>query len=350
MIRKTALLCGLLLAFRGAHSKSWSATCSIALMHDSNVFESFDGPAGDRLGRVWLDVAGRVRPAGPLFLYGNYSAGMDAYAAHPDENRMVNAFLGLAEIPVRKKTALGVELQGKAKTFLVVKNGYGTWRAAPYIKLTLSDEILLKAAWKASAFDFTPGKTFDYQSHGGSLSLESSPLPGVRLNFCFSSSVLKFKVRALRFDASEPEKPSWIPLGFLRTDRIWECSFSLEAYCWAFWLLGFSYQNDRSNGYGYSYRDPQIEAVVAKMLPWHLNVRLFWTHRRKTYTDPLTPFLQVRPDAEDETDSQALLDVSRKLGEKWTVRFRAVRYQNESPFRNLYYRKVIASLGCSCEL
>ncbi len=85
------------------------------------------------------------------------------------------------------------------------------------------------------------------------------------------------------------------------------------------------------------------------MLPWGLNVRAFWTHRKKTYADGLEALIRIRPDAEDETNSQALLDLSRRFGNGWTGRMRAARYRNESPIRALYYRKTIASLGITRE-
>jgi hypothetical protein len=349
MILKTAVLLFLFFLPQYAFPRPWLAKCSVGLMQDTNVFESFDRQESDRIGRVWLDVSGRFRPLAPPLIYANYSGGLDVYAAHTDENRLVHTLFGLTEIPLGKKTALGVEFQGKIKAFLNSDRGYGTWRAAPFFRFNPFDDVLVKASWAFSAFDFVPGKSFDYHLQSGSVSLESSPLPHVKWSLGFASYVLKYKRQAVRFFFPEYRISPWIPLGVSQKDRILEYSASVEAYCWAYWLFRFSYENNRSNSYGYSYRDPQFEAVIAKMLPWGLNLKLFWAHREKTYIDPLTPFLQVRPDAEDETDSQTLVDISKHLSEKWTARLRVVRYKNESPFRNLYYQKDVASLGCTYE-
>jgi len=349
MIPKTAWLIGLFILPQFSISKSWSAKCSVGLLHDTNVFESFDRPVADGLGRIWLDAAARVRPLRSMLLSVNYSGGLDVYASRSVENRTVHTFMGYAEMPLWRKAAVGLEVQGKGKSFLLADRDYGTGRAAPFLRLNLFDRALLKASWAASLFDFSPGNAFDYSSRGAEVTLESSPFPRVKWTLGFASHELRFKRRAVKFIFPEYLISPWIPLGFDQKDRITAYSASVEVYCWAYWLLRFSNELNRSNGYGYSYRDPEVELIFAKMLPWGLNFKLFWTKRQKTYSDPLMPFLQVRPDAEDETSSRTLLDVSKVLGEKVTARLRIARYQNESPFRNLYFRKDIASLGCTYE-
>jgi hypothetical protein len=349
VIPKTARLIGLFILPHLSIAGSWSAKCSVGLLHDTNVYESFDRPVPDGLGRIWLDAAARFRLPGSVRLSVNYSGGLDVYAAQWQEDRTVQSFSGNAEVPLWGKASAGFELQGKAKSFFRIDRGYATGRAAPFIRLNLFDMAILKASWAATLFDFSPGNAFDYGSSGAELILESSPFPSVRWSLGFASVESRFRRRAVKFIFPEYLISPWIPLGFDQKDRTASYSASVEVYRWAYWLLRFSNETNRSNGYGYSYRDPEVELVFAKMLPWGLNFKLFWTLRRKTYSDPLMPFLQVRPDAEDETSSRTLLDVSKALKERVTARLRVARYQNESPFRNLYYRKDIVSLGCSYE-
>jgi len=345
MTPKTVWLIGLLLFPQFSISKSWSAKCSVGLLQDSNVFESYDRPVQDGLGRAWLDAGCRVRPARPLLLFLNYSGGIDLYAGRSVEDRTVHTLIGSAETPLWGKTVLGLDMQGKVKSFLQADRGYGTGRLSPFLRMNLFGRALLKASWDVWGFDYSPGEAFDYSALGANFVLESSPFPAVRWCLGFASHELRFKRQAVEWVFPDYRISPWIPLGFSQKDRITEYSASIEVYFWAYWLMRYSYERNRSNGYGYSYRDPEFELVFAKMLPWRLNVKLFWTQRAKTYSDPLTPFLQVRPDAEDETSSETLLDVSRALNEKLTARLRIARYRNESPFRNLYYRKDIASLG-----
>jgi hypothetical protein len=345
MIKKTACLIGLFLIPQFSFSKSWSAKASAGLLHDTNVFESYDSQVQDGVGRFWFDAAAAVRPVKPLHLWVNYSGGIDIYAGQAAEDRAVHTLMGSAELPLRGKTALGLDLQAKVKSFMRVDRGYVTGRFSPYLRVNLFDRALFKASWTVSEFDFSPGDAFDYSSRSAGAVVESSPLPRVKWSLGFASHELRFRRQAVKWVFPDYKISPWIPLGFSQKDEISEFSASVEVYYWAYWLMRCSYERNRSNGYGYSYRDPEFELVIAKMLPWRLNVKLFLTQRAKTYSDPLTPFLQIRPDAEDETTSQTLLDVSRSLNKKVTARFRLARYRNESPFRNLYYRKDIASLG-----
>ena len=349
MIQKTTVLFFLLIIHQSGFSKSWSGKCTASLLQDTNVFESFDKAKQDHLARVWLDGTGRIHPVKPLFLYLNYSGGFDAFAVQTSENRTVHALFGLVEIPLRKKTYLGAELQGKTSVYLKTERNYATWRIAPFLRMQLLDGFQFYLSWTFSAFDYAPGHSFDYRFQNGRLSLESSPLPQVKWSLNVASYVMTYKREALKCLLPSSIEPSWISLGYEQKDRILEYSASFEAFYWAYLLVRFSYENNRSNSFGYSYRDPRIEVIFAKMLPLSLNLKLFWTYRAKSYTDSLAPSLQIRPDAEDETNSQALLDVSRKMNERWTARLRVARYRNESPFRNLYYQKDVASFGCTYE-
>jgi hypothetical protein len=345
MIKKTACMIGLFLITQFSFSKSWSAKASVGLLRDTNVFESYDRQVEDGLGRLWFDAAAAVRPVNPLRLWMEYSGGIDVYAGQAVEDRVVHTLTGSAELPLRGKTAFGVDLQGKAKSFMRVDRNYATARVSPYLRVNLFDRALFKASWTVSKFAFSPGNAFDYSARSADAAVESSPLPRVKWSLGFALHELRFKRQAVKWVFPDYGISPWIPLGFSQKDKVAEFSASVEVYYWAYWLIRCSYERNRSNNYGYSYRDPEFELVFAKMLPWRLNVKLFLTQRAKTYSDPLTPFLRIRPDAEDENTSQTLLDVSRPMNKRLTARFRLARYRNESPFRNLYYRKDIASLG-----
>lgn len=326
-----------------------AARISLAVFGDSNVFESDSAAVPDRIGRVWAEMGGRVRPAGRLALSADYSGGADVYSAHPSETRHVHAAGFSAETGTRKAFSAGAELRGRTKTFLRDGRGYAAWNASPYVRLNLFGRAVMRLGWSAGGFDYTPSSAFDFRSSEWSAVVESSPLPSVKWSFRACSRSLEFERRAVGRTGLETPEPEWLFLDERQRDRMWETAASIEAYRYALWTCRFTLQGNRSNSFGYSYRDPFLEFGFGKLLPWGLNVRAFWTHRRKTYADGLGALLRVRPDAEDETNSQALVDLSRRFGNGWTGRMRAARYRNESPIRALYYRKTIVSLGLTRE-
>jgi hypothetical protein len=322
---------------------------SAAVLRDSNVFESDSTEAADRIGRFWAEIGGRFRPAGRLALSAEYSGGADVYAGHPSESRHVHAAGLSAETGFGKAFAAGADLRGRAKTFMRGGRGYSVWSVSPFLRLTLFGRAAVRLTWTASGFDYAPSSAFDYRSAEWSAAVESSPLPRVKWSLGASSRGLNFERRAVAWsDRNSPER-EWRYLSVTQRDRITEASASVEAYCGGLWVCRVSVRNDRSNSYGYSCRDPIFEIGFGKVLPWGLNARAFWTHREKTYADALAPLIRIRPDAEDETNSQALLDLSRRFRGGWTGRLRAARYRNESPIRTLYYEKTVTSLGLAHE-
>jgi hypothetical protein len=120
-----------------------------------------------------------------------------------------------------------------------------------------------------------------------------------------------------------------------------------EWYGWALLRIGISYRRNVSNSYGYAYEVPTIHVLGARALPWKLTVRIFVSLQWKTYTDPLQPFLQIRPDTEIEENNTMVLDLSRDFGRGWEIVLRSAWYQNESPFRNLFYKKRVIGIGLS---
>jgi hypothetical protein len=347
MHRKPAVIILLCIAPLAAAAAAGSVKLGFGLISDSNVFETEALPESDRLGRLWFDANARIRPSRALGLAVNYSGGVDGYFVHDSESRTVHNLSGFAEVSLNQRAMAGIECQGKVKSFFSPGRGYAAWHAAPFLRWWLLDAVRLKAAGWVAGFDYRPGNVFDFRSSGADLSLEASPFPGFKVLAGMSFSAMTFRRDALDVTLLIFQQGVWIPLGVRQKDRVVEGFITFESYRWAYWLARVSYETSRSNGYGYSYRDPQFDFVFAKLLPWGLNVQLVWMLRRKTYTDPLAPFLQVRPDAEDETHSQAMVDVSKRLKTGWTARFRVARFRNESPFRDLYYQKDIVSLGCT---
>jgi hypothetical protein len=328
----------------------WSGRLSLGAFQDSNVFESYRSGETDRYGRAWLDAGGRFSPLRNVSVGLGYAGGADLYARHGEESRLVNRLSASAEWRAAPAVSMGLEFQAKTKTFFLADRGYAAWRLSPALRWRARNWLIVRVSAGALGFEVRPGGAFDFRGTAAEAWLEASPLTRLRIGAGLSRTSTRFDREALSLRGDRAVESAWQGLGVDQEDVVTEAGFFLETFQWAFWKVRVSYETNRSNGYGYSYRDPRVEAVFSKRLPGGFNLNLFWTFREKTYTDPLEPFLQIRPDAEDETHSEALLDLSKRLSERWTARLRVAATRNESPFRNLYYRKETASLGCTVEL
>jgi hypothetical protein len=332
-----------------AMERSLSGRAGFGAMHDSNVFESFVNAESDQLVRAWIETSGRFRPSRRFGMAVEYSGGLDAYATRSEETRSVHDLAGTVEVGLLPALSCGMELGGRVKSFFRAGRGHSSWHGRPFVRWKPADGLTVSASGWWTGFDFNPGSAFDYRSAGAEASIEATPVRRLTLGACASAHELRFHRKAIAVESPVYSNSLWKPLDAIQKDRVVELGVSVEGYWWAYGRLRVSYESDASNAYGYSYRDPRFEAALAKPLPWGMAVQLVWTSRRKTYEDELSPFLRIRPDAEDETSRQVLLDVSKRLGRAWTARVRVARYRNESPFRDLYYQKDVASVGCAWE-
>ncbi len=239
-----------------------AARISLAVLSDSNVFESDSAAVPDRIGRVWAEIGGRVRPAGRLALSADYSAGADVYSEHPSETRHVHTAGLSAETGFRKVFSTGAELRGRTKTFMRNGRGYAAWSASPFFRMNLFGRAVVRLGWSAGGFDYTPSSAFDFRSSEWSAAVESSPLPSVKWSLRACSRSLEFERRAVGRTGLESPELEWRFLDKRQRDRTLETAASIEAYWCALWMCRFSMQGNRSNSYGYSFRDPFLRGRV----------------------------------------------------------------------------------------
>lgn len=322
----------------------WQSRLDFAWIHDDNVFESLTGTFHDHTGRILGDISGRGEFLKNMTVSLRYQGGLEGYTQYHAENRMVNDAKAIVEIPLGRSLSFGVSLGGRAKTFLQTIRGYRFLQTSPFVHWTLPYDLRGSFFYSYSFLDYREGYYFDTRYQNGGVSVEYTPLPEVSLGIRWTMGVFRFDRHNYSFILVDSTY-EWIDLGEQQKDHFHEISTQLEIYKWALVRLGFSYQKNESNGYGYGYSCPEIRLIVAKNLPWNLTLRFFWTFRWKRYSDTLQPLLQVRPDSESEESSFTVVDISKDLMKNCSIRIRGGWYRNESPFRGRYYKKNLLLIG-----
>ena len=323
----------------------WSSRLDLSYVRDSNVFESISEPMSDHTGRFLFQLSGGGRPIKPVVLSFRYSGGLQGYGRYSMENRMVNDVKSSCEIPFWSRASLGVEFQGRDKTFFQIDRGYRFWQGSSFVRWTFPSGLRAELFYAFSLLDYVEGVNFDYDYRGGGVLLEMALMPRVTWEFQFVLGESRYERTAFGYEKTDDYTYQWIDRGRVQEDDLQEVSTTLEVYQWALVQFGYSYQWNLSNSYGYSYNQPQLNVLVAKTLPWGLAVRFYWVLQMKDYTDSLTPLLQIRPDTENEENSFTLVDLSKDLMQNLSLRFRLGWYKNESPFRDRYYKKNLISMG-----
>jgi hypothetical protein len=88
-----------------------------------------------------------------------------------------------------------------------------------------------------------------------------------------------------------------------------------------------------------------VQVLAVKGIGFRWTAGFYWSWQNRRYTDPLDPFLPIRPESENEENNCFLIDISRAVGRRTSLKVQAGMYRNESPFRDLYYRKILYSVG-----
>jgi hypothetical protein len=258
---------------------------------------------------------------------------------------MINDVKGSCEIPIQTGLSSGVTFQGRNKTFFNAEGGYSFYQASPFFRWSLPYGLRGSLFYTISFLNYSRGLNYDYRYRGGGIRLGLALWSRLTWDLRWTLGSLRYDRYAFAYEKIDPQTYQWFDLGMTQKDDLQEISTTLEIYKWALIRIEFSYLKNSSNSYGYSYTGPKINVLAAKSLPWSLTLRFYWTLLLKNYTDSLQPLLQLRPDTENEENNFTLIDISKDLKQNLSLRFRMGWYQNESPFRDLYYEKNLISLG-----
>ena len=327
-----------------AHGR-WKERLDVSLLYDSNVLEAVSNAHGDAAGSLAAYLAGSCRPSGATTLSLEYDGGLQIYGRHGGEDCMVHDLQIRCDRRVVPRLAAGIACQGRSKLLFRSDRGYALYRARPFLVWDLSARLRSRFFCSFSRLDDVRETRFDYRQGSIGLCVERDLAARLTGKLQYSLGRLMYDRTALDYRLFGSGAYQWVSLGEEQEDSRQEVTASLEFYRKVLMSCDLSYTSNRSNGYGYGYDQFGCQFLVARTLPRDLTMRLYWAFLLKQYTDNLRPLLQFRPDTENEENSYALIDLSKDLKERISLRIRLGYYRNESPFRDLYYEKSVCSAG-----
>jgi hypothetical protein len=128
-------------------------------------------------------------------------------------------------------------------------------------------------------------------------------------------------------------------------DRNEEISLEVEWYTEALFRVGFAWEKNRSNSYGFGFDSPKWTVLIARQLPSEWTFSLFFRLQTKRYNDRLAPAFQVYPDTESEENNSLFIELEHDFSSQYSLEIKGGWVRNESPFRSRYYKKSIFSVG-----
>jgi len=309
------------------------------------VFESVDRRQADTAMRLLVQGSWKHRFPNTFFLSAYYRGGMEIYRRFSNENRSVNEWIAELELPVGSSGAFGLDVQERVKTFFHVRRGYAYSELSPYVRRRFSGGLNGTVYCDLSSLNYSEGTYFDCRSRRGGIRLEWALTSWMVSTFQCMLGDNRYRRQAYGFLSGSPYMEQWIALGQSQKDAFREWSVQVESARWLFVRLTVGYENNGSNNYGYGFRRPKMQFLAVKTIAAEWTVSIFWTSQMKRYKDSLRPILQVYPESENEENNFVMMDLTRTIAERTSLRVQAGLYRNESPFRDLYYRKTLYSIG-----
>lgn len=328
---------------------NWHATTSLSGGFDNNVFESISTPHSDATSRFILTLRGKGLLGDALNTQFQYQGGLETYTRYAEENRTIHQLSGNCIVPIEDNIGFGIRLTGRWKAFFKNNRGYGISQFSPYFRVAPGQKWMTSISFTNITMNYEAGDNYDYNYQGYGMQLTCFITDKMRLDLQWNSGKKKFLRDAFLYQIESSGDTLWNSKGISQKDHIEHYSLYLEMLYWALIRMGFSFEKNDSNSYGYDYTIPKANCLIVLYFPKGYSINLIGTKQWKQYQESLLPILQVQPDSENEENSYIAVDISKDLTPKQSVRIRFGWYRNESPFRDQYYEKTIASAGFSCE-
>jgi hypothetical protein len=325
----------------------WQCRTDFSLVNDSNVLESLDQPRSGQSVRLLLDLQVNPRFSQKQSLSLEYLGGIEGFQQFGNENRAIQHGTLLYHYLPLKSIAVGTLIQTRWRSFFQVTRGYHWTSGELFLRLYLPYGFRLKFHTSLSQINHARAAEFNYRSRDDGVMVSWSGSPRFQFFTRYYTELRKFDSAAYTLESSDIQDVVFLPKNENHEDLQWKFAAGLEWLSWLLIRLEVSFERQASNSYGYDFERPGFELMVVKTLPWHLALRGYMHYQNTDYLDDLTALVQIHPDTETEESRYLLLDLIRDLNQKTSIRFRAGWYQNESPFRDLYYEKYLFSIGIS---
>ncbi|MBN2356467.1 hypothetical protein JXO59_10160 [candidate division KSB1 bacterium] len=323
--------------------KGWNVynRLQVACEYDDNVLESVKRPVDSQSLRLLYDAKSRVKLRRFTVQLG-YHGGCQLYDQVKAEHKLINDIDASVCLRVSHWLQMGVQGWARLKIFLNRENdyAYGRWQA--FMLADGPGDVLIKTGYCEELLDYARTDFYSFYSPGFFLQLQRRVGPHITLLPQFSYSSVQFQRYAFR--GSDDSYSFW-PTSYRQRDDCLALGLGAEAV-WPTLLinLGYRYEMDESNSYGYSYHRHVVTLSFVKSLG-EFYIRGHSAIQVKRYHDNLLPFYPLQLDTEREESNFIVLDVSRDLCSFMGLVLRAAWYKNESPWASLYYEKRLVSLG-----
>ncbi|MBN1999861.1 hypothetical protein JW935_20055 [candidate division KSB1 bacterium] len=343
---KIFLLLGVLISLAGngsAHGRQlWRLETRLQALYenDSNVAESLNHSLAANSTRFLINPA--IQRAGDrLNLSLQYHGGLQLYQQITAENKLVNELNVRAAWRINSSVLAGIKGFGRLKLFLNRNMDYLWDRMGPFVSLH-GRRCGLQLGYTLEGVDYARMDYFDCVSDFYDLQFYCNLRQNLQISPAFTLG--KAVTNRPAYDRVA-DLFNWLKKNEQQQDQIRIYAVQMD-WMWRGLLVNTSYgfEDLASNSFGFSYTKHFLTLMTAKSIHSVL-LRAFASLQKKTYRDDMRPFWPLELDTEIEESNFFVFDVSKDLTSKTILMLRLAYYQNESPWANLYYEKMLIHLG-----
>jgi hypothetical protein len=313
--------------------------------YDSNIYEASTRHTASGSPRFLLSTRGN-RNDKRWQLHYNYSAALQTYPAHGDENKLIHDLGG--QLGVRVKPWLQVTTRANAFLKLYLENAtdYATTSGTLIASLSLPHKIFVDFVAETGQLDYAATDLYDFTHRGFEVTLRPSLLSNGSLQATLNRRLLRYPSQFF-ICVARPGSPVTI-LHERDVLTTWRAAMSFGRKILT--QISIEAQANRSNSSVYEFNRLRVNGLVGFRLMRRWFVRAAGVYQHKRYPEALAPLCLLELDTEREQSNFLVADLSRDLTSNVSLLMRVALYDNESTLRGRFYRKMLYFAGLEIRL
>jgi hypothetical protein len=307
---------------------------------DDNIYESRYELVSEPSLRFLLQSCGNKQFSRLNFNF-RITGGYQGYEKQAREDKFTGESQFSSELRLNKTFFCGINFQWRTKFFIYEPIDYSLLTSNFYTRFALPFQTSLFIFYRPHSLNYRASTFYDFQGTELGLVLSKNISRHLALEANFSQNQLKYQRNIYKI--SLPNQ--LIYQDEKQLDNLSLFSFQASYLSFLLVKLGYFYEVNKSNNFGFSYQKQYWVFNFSKKFFSDYLIQFYLTFQNKNYNDQFGPFFQMQLDTEQEENNFFIVDISRTFTSNTSIFLRYGYYKNESPFRSEYYQKQLITTG-----
>jgi hypothetical protein len=313
--------------------------------YDSNIYESSTRRIASGSARFLLNTRGDRRSPRWQIQY-NYSAALQTYPNHGNENKLSHDLYGQAGWRAASWLQIAARANATLKFYLENPVDYGTTSGGLTASFFLPYRFVAEVSGETGQLDYVTTDLYDFTFTGATLTLRRPWSTTGAVELLLNRRALRYERPAYDYNSNQ----GLFAQAFAQCDALTTARMAITRGRKIVLQMALEGQINRSNSFGYAFNGFRVSGLLGfRPAPCWL-LRVAGLLQNKTYRDDLSRLNLRDLDTEREQSNFLILDLSRDLSAEISFVARAAFYDNESTVPGIFYRKTLFFSGVEIRL